>query len=375
MRVSGLDLPQLDENQQAHLEKMMAHLESRMKNKPMPFDVFMEEVLYAPGLGYYSAGQSRFGKTGDFTTAADESVLFADTLARVFAGSLHKEDDIIVEIGPGRGRFTARVLIELEKLSALPASYCLLERSAGLKQEQARELQEKCPHLLDRVQWIDEPPGQDFTGIVFANEVLDALPVKRLQWLDGVVSEYCVTLREGALTWSTQAADEHLSQHFASLLESCGSIPEPGQMYVSELCPQRPAWLNAILKNLKNGKAIFIDYGYRRCEYFHPQRSMGSLMCHYRHRAHENPLLYPGLQDITAFVDFDEVAEKLVAMGFEVEYLGTQGEYLLSSGLLELLSDDPEKDLAGHWQKAREVKRLTLPGEMGEAFKVLVASC
>ncbi|HJU26584.1 MAG TPA: SAM-dependent methyltransferase, partial [Rhodanobacteraceae bacterium] len=276
---------------------------------PMPFSRFMERCLYAPGLGYYSAGKSKFGGTGDFVTAPELGALFARCIARTLAPALHAcgEDAVLLELGGGSGAFARDCLIQLQGLGVQPRHYWLLEPSADLRERQRTLLRDALPPGLSvRVEWLDRPPEARWSGVLFANEVLDALPVTRFCVSDGEVFEEHVVLNQAAQEGSTpepdfmrvdRPADALVAGAVRHLQNQLGAF-ENG--YRSEALPQLPWWIEAITQNMQHGAALFVDYGYPRREFYLPERRDGTLVCHYRHRAHADPLVYPGLQDITA---------------------------------------------------------------------------
>ena len=368
-----MDLPQPDTEQQRHSLNLQEHIRQQIQQAGgwIPFSRYMELCLYAPGLGYYSAGLCKFGPQGDFVTAPELGSLFARTLARCFNRHLeHLNGGDILELGGGSGQLAADVLLQLERDGRLPERWLMLERSADLRRRQQEALQAAVPHLMDRIHWLDVLPENLPAGVVYGNEVLDAMPVEILQLRSDDVHQLGVTA-EASLRLQWQQAPETLSECFRQRLpDEC----QPG--YISELCPGLDAWMDAIGGIFQRGYWLFSDYGYRRTAYYHPQRRRGSLQCHYRHRAHDDPLFWPGLQDITAHVDFDAVAEAMHKAGLSVDFIQYQSHFLLEHGLTNLAEasltegDSLEKSI----RIANEIKRLTLPGEMGERFMFIQAS-
>jgi SAM-dependent MidA family methyltransferase len=334
----------------------------------IPFSRYMELCLYAPGLGYYSAGQRKFGAGGDFVTAPEISPLFGRCLAnacRVVLQFLHGGD--ILEFGAGTGRLAIDLLGELERTACLPERYLILERSAELRQRQQRALQQELPQLLDRVVWIDTLPQAGFRGVMLANEVLDAMAVERFQWDGEVAGLFHVRSEGDTFQWQLQQQQDETTAAVESLASSCQLAPG----YISELNTGLPAWLQSVAATLQEGMLLLIDYGYPRHEYYHPQHSSGTLMCHYRQCAHDDPFLWPGLQDITAHVDFTAVAEAALASNLEVSGYTTQACFLLDCGLDDLLQQAGPTDSMPYMQLAQQAKTLILPGEMGERFKCI----
>jgi SAM-dependent MidA family methyltransferase len=338
--------------------------------RPISFARFMDLVLYAPGLGYYSGGCEKFGPDGDFVTAPELSTLFGRCIARqaqpIIAG-LSGGD--ILEFGAGTGRLAADVLQELERLSALPDRYYILEVSADLRARQRALLAERLPRLLRKIVWLDAPPSA-FRGVILANEVLDAMPVHRFQWTDDGPYEWCVGISGDAFDWARCPVD---NPDLLKVLDNLrAELPAPLALpYTSEVNLHARAWIGSIADALAQGVLLCIDYGYPRHEYYHPERRNGTLICHHRHRAHAELLTLPGQQDITAFVDFTAVAEAAVEYGLAVAGYTTQAHFLLSSGLDEILRDLQAREPAHYPRYAQQAKWLALPGEMGERFKVM----
>lgn len=334
----------------------------------IPFSRYMELCLYTPGLGYYSAGQRKFGSGGDFVTAPEISPLFGRCLANacsVALASLQGGD--ILEFGAGSGQLAIDVLGELERLACLPERYLILERSAELRQRQQQAIQNQLPQLLDRVVWIDALPTAGFRGVMLANEVLDAMAVERFQWDGKAANLFHVSCDGDGFHW-------HLQQHRDAVTAAVESFVSASQLqpgYISEVNIMLPAWLQSVAAVLEQGVMLLIDYGYPRHEYYHPQRSSGTLMCHYRQRAHNDPFLWPGLQDITAHVDFTAVAEAALAADLEVTGYTTQTYLLLDCGLDALLQQAGPTDSSRYIELAQQAKTLILPGEMGERFKCI----
>ena len=364
------DLPPPDEDALAHSQCLVEHIREEIAQRgPIPFSRFMELALYTPGLGYYSAGARKFGAEGDFVTAPELSPLFSRCLARQCAEVLEAlGGGDILEFGAGSGVMAADILLELERLGRLPGRYLILEVSAGLRQRQRDTLAARAPALLPRVHWLEAWPENPIEGVVLGNEVLDAMPVERFCiGGEGVVS-LDVDAAGAGLEISPRAAGEELREAVGRIERALGHALPAG--YGSEINLSLPAWMRGLGASLARGIALLIDYGYPRREYYHPQRGMGTLMCHYRHRAHADPLLWPGLQDITAHVDFSAVAEAGRDAGLTLAGFAHQAAFLIGCGL-EALFSEPVTDMREQLERARQVKLLTLPGEMGERFKVI----
>ena len=319
----------------------------------MSFARYMELVLYAPGLGYYASGARKLGAGGDFVTAPELSPLFGRTLARQVAQAL-QPGDALLEFGAGSGALADVLTLEFPGLK-----YGILETSPELKQRQ----QEK---LGDRVQWLDRLPER-FRGVMLANEVLDAMPVHALAWTREGVLERGACANEGQLAWCDRAADGLV------LSESEKIKPElpPSGRYESELALAARAWMRTLGQCLERGAVLVIDYGFPAREYFHPQRSMGTLACHYRHHMHGDPFYLPGLQDVTAHVDFSALARSADEAGLELLGYTSQAQFLINCGITDLLAAEDPADAKRYLPAAAAVQKLLSPAEMGELFKVL----
>ena len=333
------------------------------------FDRYMELALYAPGLGYYSAGAHKLGPVGDFTTAPEVSRLFGGCVARQCAeilGALGRGS--ILEIGAGSGRLAADVLSRLDALGCVPERYLVLEISADLRERQRRSIADAVPHLARRVEWLDAPPDVAFDGVVLANEVLDALPVTRFRWQAGRCEELGVA-REGLqLKWASRAGSDALAAECALLAQAGGAW---GEGYTSEYCERLIAWTAAVTESHRAGLALWIDYGLPRRHYYFPERRDGTLICHFRQRASFDPFAAPGLLDITAWVDFTRLAQASSACGYALAGYTTQAHFLaglaIDGEMHHLAAADPTRFA----RLANEARTLLLPGEMGERFKAM----
>lgn len=371
------------------------------------FARYMELALYAPGLGYYTAGAHKFGEAGDFITAPELSPLFGRTLARQVAEIMLHSAPHILELGAGSGKLAADMLAELEQLGSLPDSYAILEVSADLRERQQALIAERLPHLLDRVHWLDALP-EKFSGAIVANEVLDALLVHLVHWRAAaeilpsptsgesvargakpaggegyysttlplsptplpegarglVLMERGVGMSDNGFIWQERAISNIELLHAAQQI----SVPDD---YVSEICLASRGLVNSLAQLLEQGALLFIDYGFGAREYFHPQRSSGTLMCHYRHHAHSDPFLLPGLQDITAHVNFTDIAESGIDAGLELAGYTSQAHFLINCGITGLMQDTSPENLRDYLPLSAQLQKLTSPAEMGELFKVI----
>jgi len=369
-------LPLPDADALAHSDQFAAALrdEIRAQGGAIPFSRFMELCLYAPGWGYYSAGASKFGPAGDFTTAPEMGSLFAATVANALAPVFAQigPQARLLELGGGTGAFAEALLLRLAELQALPARYAILEPSADLRERQRERLNQQLPpELAGRVEWVDRPFDDDWEGVVFANEVIDALPTPRFVMIDGEVHEETVELDAGGgFVRGSQPADMLLGgavRHLERYLERPFAAG-----YRSEVLPQLPYWLQAVAGGLQRGALLFVDYGYTRAEYYQEDRDDGTLRAFLRHHVHNDVHLWPGLQDITASVDFTAMAEAGLHAGFDLAGYCSQASFLLGNGLDQVLAlADERTDEVGRVQLREEVKKLTLPSGMGERFQVI----
>jgi SAM-dependent MidA family methyltransferase len=361
--------PPLSPEEEAHSRAVTALIRERVRAAGgwMPFEQFMELALYAPGLGYYSAGSVKLGPGGDFVTAPEVSDLFSRCVARQCAQALAGGGEIL-ELGAGTGRMAAVILETLAASGTLPNRYAILEVSADLAERQRERLQKLSEELRQRVVWLDRLPDRPIRGVILANEVLDALPCRRFMLSGGRARELGVALAEdGAMLERDGAPDEALARACAALL---GELPAPlPDGYSSELCLRTAPWIAGIGECLGRGLLLLFDYGLPRAHYYHPQRTSGTLRCHFKQRVHDDPYINIGVQDITAWVDFTRVAAAAAACGLSVSGFCTQAAFLLATGMEQLLAEST--DPLEHARLAGEARRLLLPGEMGEAFKVM----
>ena len=341
----------------------------------IPFSRFMELCLYTPGLGYYSAGAAKFGAAGDFVTAPELGPLFAACIGDAVAPVLQQlgPGAEFVELGGGSGAFAEVALKKLLALDALPARYAILEPSADLRQRQRERLQERLPPLLfELVEWLDAPPQQSWDGVLFANEVVDALPTPRFSLRDGEVFEEHVALDgEGRFIRSDRPADALLAAAARHVERQLPAAFADG--YRSELLPQLPYWVQAVVGGMQRGALLFIDYGHPRAEYYQPQRSDGTMRAFRRHHVSDDVFAWPGLQDITASVDFTALAEAGEGAGFDFSGYCSQASFLIGNGLAQNLAAAEARahDEAARFALRQQAKQLTLPDAMGERFQAI----
>lgn len=361
-------LPELTAEQAAQCRAVQAVLREELAAHGdwLAFDDYLRIVLYRPGLGYYSAGSVKIGSAGDFVTAPEISPLFARCVAAHCAALLHTlADGCILELGAGTGRLALELLGRLASLDRLPERYRILEVSADLRARQHEMLQPLPEAVRSRVEWIDRVPVAEWCGIVLANEVADALPFKRFLISEDRVLERGVSMgTDGVLIDSDRAADAALEAEVRRIVPA----PWPPH-FLSELCPLLGPWIGHLAGSLSRGELLLFDYGLPRREYYHAQRAHGTLRCHFRHRVHEQPLLYPGVQDITAWVDFTRIAEAAVDAGLEVAGYCTQAGFLLATGIEAEIAGIGDTALRA--RLASQARVLLLPGEMGENVKVM----
>ena len=345
----------------AQLSQLIAD-DIRARGGWVSFARYMELALYAPGLGYYSAGARKFGSQGDFVTAPELSPLFGRCVARQVADLLDAAVPDVLEIGAGSGALAADVLIELAALDRLPERYLILEVSAELRERQRATIAERAGDRLGLVQWLEVlPPRLD--AVIVGNEVLDAIPTHVVEVRGGVVHEAGVACDGAQFSWSLRPAEDALREAATALALTDG--------YRTEVNLAARAFVASFARLLERGALLLIDYGYSARELYHPQRSQGTLMCHYRHHAHGDPFVLVGLQDITAHVDFTAVANAAVDGGLAVLGYTTQANFLVNCGITELLAEVPATDVQAYAPLASQAQQLLSPSEMGDRFKVI----
>lgn len=364
------ELPKPSDDALQHSQKLQRKIRDAINNNNgfISFRRYMEMALYEQGLGYYVAGARKIGQSGDFITAPEISPLFSQCLASQCQQVLSKIKGNILELGAGSGLMAVHIMLELERQSSLPDSYYILDVSPELKQRQKETFQQLAPHLLPYIIWLDKLP-KSFKGVILGNEVLDAMPVN-------VFTLHNKTLFEHQVIWQDQQFFEQLNPAKEALTTAVDNLKlQPMETpYTSEINLNIEGWMQALADCLSKGVIILIDYGYTASEYYHPDRNKGTLICHYQHHVNESPLLYPGLQDITANVDFTAVAYAADKSGLDVAGFTSQAAFLAGNQLemffMRSLDESPEQQ----YELAQQVRLLSLPSEMGERFKVIAVS-
>ena len=367
----AFSLPQPDAVSAAHSERCADYIRARIRDAggSISFAEFMHYALYAPGLGYYAAGARKFGADGDFITAPEISPLFGRVVAKQCAAVLQETGEAsVLEFGAGSGRLALEMLRALHELDALPAEYRILEVSADLRERQQGLLFRELPGWADRIVWLDRMPDSH-RGVVLANEVLDALPVERFMRRKDGVFQLRVGDEAGEFVFVDEPAPEVLVHAVHAIERDIGR--QLRDNYISEVSLAAPAWVSDVAQMLESGLLLLFDYGVSRREYYAADRSEGWLRCHFRHRAHSDPLILPGIQDLTAWVDFTAVAAAAAGNGLDVLGYANQSQFLLGGGIEAELQDFTEMPLESQLQTAAQVKMLTLPGEMGENVKCI----
>jgi len=364
-------LPELSAAEAGHGERLAARIRAAIADAGgwIGFARYMEMALYEPGLGYYSAGARKLGEGGDFVTAPEVAPVFSRCVAGQCSEVLAAQGGgDVLELGAGSGAMAAAMLAEFESRNALPGRYLLLDLSADLRERQRAMLLDAVPHLLDRVEWLDRLP-EGFRGVVVANEVLDAMPVDRFVWRGGEARALGVAANDGRFEWAEAPAGPGLAAAVLRIRRECGEDWPDG--YTSEVNTGLPAWLAAVAAAVERGVVFFVDYGLPRREFYSAERRSGTLLCHFRHRFNDDPFARPGLQDITAWVDFTAVAEAADRAGLDVAGYTTQAHFLIGNDLARRLQDVSGLDVVQRVNLSRQAMVLTLPGEMGERFKVM----
>ena len=359
--------PEPDSEALAHSARVVerVHTEIEGRGGVLPFERYMDLVMYEPGLGYYASGTRKFGRQGDFVTAPELGSLYGRCVARQVAQILAQLDGgSLLEFGAGSGVLAATVLTELAERDSLPAEYLIVEVSPALRAQQQQTLAGQIEQNPVKVRWLDSLPESGFRGVILANEVLDAMPIIRFRvGAEGHMTAGVVR-RNGHLDWSWQW-DPSQDGRIDRLVQQYGLVAD----YTSEVNPRAAAWMQTVGRVLDAGLILVMDYGYPGAEYYHYERSDGTLMCHYQHRAHMDPFLYPGLQDLTAHVDFSAVAAAGQLAGLDIAGFTSQEAFLLSTGVLDLVAHESSGPVDP--KLSAELKQLTLSSEMGESFKAL----
>ncbi len=366
-------LPAPSAEAQKHSQQLISLIQKTIKEQKgwISFAEFMHLALYAPNLGYYSAGSQKFGDSktggGDFVTAPQISPLFAQTLSNQIAQILNITRGNILELGAGTGKLAADILLTLAESGSVPTKYLILEVSDHLRQVQQETLLSKLPKdLVQRVEWLTELPV-NFNGVVIGNEVLDAIPVHIVHAKDEGLYERGIAIDGDEFAWQDKALSE------PRLLELVSKL-NLHEGYMTEVCPAASGLIASLANVLEQGIILMIDYGFSAREYYHPQRNQGTLMCHYQHYAHIDPLIYIGLQDITAHVNFSQIAMLCDPHGIRLAGYASQAQFLMNCGILELMSQVSPHDMARYAPLAAAAQKLLSPAEMGDLFKVIALS-
>lgn len=330
----------------------------------LSFARYMELALYAPSLGYYSAGSTKLGPAGDFITAPELSPLFGQCLGRQVGQLVAAGIPDVLEVGAGSGVLAADLLETLAALDRLPARYLILEVSGELRERQRARIARRVPRLVDRVHWLEVLP-RSLSAVFIANEVLDAIPTQIVRTRNGEIDELGVSLSEDGERF------ERRYRPASGELEKATLALDLPDDYETEINLAAQAFVKSFAARIERGALLFIDYGFPAAEYYDPQRSRGTLMCHYHHHAHEDPFVLAGLQDITAHVDFTAIADAGTELGFSVLGYTTQAQFLVNCGITDILSGTSPDAVRAYAPLASQAQKLLSPGEMGERFKVL----
>ena len=363
------DWTQPDAFASRHSAAVARHLRGQIEDAGgvLPFDQYMDMALYAPGLGYYATGTRKFGQGGDFVTAPEIGPLFGRSLAREVGLVLETIDDAcLLEFGAGSGALAQSLIEALSADGRLPSRYCILEISPDLRERQRQRLEPLAEHHGLKIEWLEQLPDEPLQGVILANEVVDAFAVTRFCVIQGRPWRAGISIDGDGFAWEW-IDDLDPDSGAAKIVQQYELV----EGYISEVCPRAQAWIHALGVSLQRGLALVIDYGFPAREYYLPERSQGTLRCHYQHRAHNDPLILPGIQDVTCHVNFSALAEAGRTAGFDVLGYTSQESYLLALGLLDLATPQPEDDENVMLSRAAEVKQLILPSQMGEAFKVM----
>ncbi len=365
------ELPTPDSVSREHSDKVLSFLIEKIDASGgfLSFADYMHDCLYAPGLGYYAAGARKFGEAGDFVTAPELSSIFGRLIAKQLAPIREEIDQFeILELGAGSGQLALNILRRLDELDRLPERYAILEVSADLQQRQRELLAKEVPQFIDRIEWVADI-APETSGVILANEVLDALPVERFTIEDGDALQVGVTHTGGQLAMAQRAAGDGLRDAVRAIERERGAAFPEG--YTSEVCLAATPWVASLVECLSAGLVLLFDYGVERASYYADDRSDGWLRCHFRHHAHNDPLVYPGIQDLTCWVDFTRVAEAAVSAGAEVGGYVSQAHFLMNAGIDSELAGIGELRVEERARVTSAVRTLMMPGDMGEHVKCL----
>jgi SAM-dependent MidA family methyltransferase len=353
-----------------HSQQLVALIQKTINEQKgwINFAEFMHLALYAPGLGYYSAGSQKFGDSktggGDFVTAPQISPLFAQTLSNQIAQVLNITEGSILELGAGTGKLAADILLTLAEKNSAPAKYFILEVSDHLRQVQLETMWNKLPQdLVQRVEWLTELPS-NFIGVIIGNEVLDAIPVHIMHIKDDGIYERGIVIEGEGFAWQDNILNE------PSLLDVVSKLNLP-EGYITEVCAAASGLISSLANALEQGIILMIDYGFSAREYYHPQRNQGTLMNHYQHYAHTDPLINIGLQDMTAHVNFSSIAMICDLHGIKLAGYASQAQFLMNCGILDIMSQVSPLEMARYAPLAAAAQKLLSPAEMGDLFKVI----
>ncbi len=360
-----LSLPTLDKDSQIRMNLLHTAIQHEIAKSSgwISFSQFMEIVLYKPKLGYYTGPARKFGNEGDFITAPHVSPIFGATIANQIAEVLdYTKDRQVIELGAGDGSAAADIMIALEKIDSLPSSYSILDVSPSTKKMQLETLSTRVPHLLSMFQWLDDVP-MHINGVIFANEVFDALPVSIVEVSGSSVLERGVEYKNNRFLWCKRQGAHYILEAVKEL-----GLQSP---YITEINFVGRALMRKLASNLDKGMLLIIDYGFKKEEFYHPQRSFGTLMCHYKHHSHQDPFVLLGLQDITSHVDFSNLAKVGEANGLDLIGFCNQAQFLINCGITDLIAEHNMGNGLSGTNQASKLNKLLSPAEMGELFKVL----
>ena len=372
LKVSNpVGLPQPDKKSLNQSKLVSDFIRSKIKESHgmISFKEFMHYATYAQDIGYYSGDSLNFGKCGDFITAPEESVIFGHSIAKHCASIIESiANASIVEFGAGSGSLAISLLKKMQEMNIKPRNYFIIDISEDLINRQKQKISKDIPELSSLVHWVTKMP-ENFQGIVIANEVADALPFERFIRADDEVLQVCVTADENRFAYDVIPADKKLNNYVISLEQKNGNRLKND--YLSEVSFEAEQWVKNIARNIDRGMLMIFDYGVSRKEYYSPDKDRGWTQCHFKHYAHNEPLIYPGIQDITTWVDFSLLAEAANSQGMKINGFLNQSQFIINSGIINELENFDQMDTKQQLTLTRQIKLLTLPNQMGENFKCL----
>ena len=366
------NLPPLNHDEKYISDLALSEIKQKIKSSggKISFSKFMHHALYAPLLGYYSGKSKKFGESGDFITAAEETGILGRIIAKQCSVILNEiPDAAIIEYGPGSGALAVSILKQLLQMGLKPRAYYMVDVSEDLIERQKNRISTELPEIYDSVIWKSEIPD-GFSGIVIGNEVIDSMPFERFMISNKRILQFFVGTKEEELVYKLEPANIEIKKYVKRIESQIGKSLCEG--YISEISFIGRDWINQISLKLNQGMIILLDYGVSRSEYYSDDKNQGWTHCHFKHHKHFEPLIYPGMQDITTWVDFSLISETAKANDMIVDAYLTQAQFIINNGIEDEFLGFESMDIKKQMELTRQIKLLTLPDKMGSNFKCLV---